>query len=441
MVSVSGVRGVVGREFTPEAVQKYARAFGATLKPRSEVVLGRDSRTSGPWIVDLVSAILCAMGHNVTNLGLCGTPTLGYAIRERKAAGGVMATASHNPVAWNALKLFGPDGGFIKPAQAKRLFKAAEKSDAKYADFGHQGERVERPELVETHLKQVLKLIPHRRREPALRVVLDTVNGAGSVLVPTYLERQGCKVTVINGEPTGIFAHAPEPLPENLRQLAAAVRKYRADVGIAVDPDVDRVALVDETGRPVGEEVSLAIATEYVLQWKPGPVVVNLSTSRMSEDLARQRGQRFYRTPVGEAHVAQKMAKVNAAVGGEGNGGVIYPRLHPGRDALVGIAFLLALMRKRRATVSELVTALPQWHLAKLAVPRPDDYEDRLARLLKALPAGKVDRRDGVRIDWPHGWVQLRKSNTEPIVRLLAESRTAREARDLLRTARRELGL
>lgn len=441
MVSVSGVRGIVGETFTPEVVQKFVGAFGSILGSGSEVVLGRDSRTSGGWVLDLAAGVLQAQGHRVVVVGLCGTPTLGYAVRARGAAAGIMATASHNPVAWNALKFFGDDGGFIKPSLARRVFAAAEKPGVKYGDYAHQGERLDRPGLVETHLKELLKLVRPPKGGRKFKVVLDTVNGAGCVLVPEYLKRMGCKVLVINGEPTGLFAHRPEPLPNNLRQLSAAVKKHRADFGVAVDPDVDRVAFVDERGRAIGEEMSLAIATEYVMQWRPGPVVVNLSTSRMCEDIARSYGQRFYRTKVGEAHVADKMHKVDAAVGGEGNGGVIYPRLHPGRDALVGIAFALALLRKRGETMAELAASMPKWALSKLAVSRPDDYEQRLKQMIKALPAGKVDRRDGIRIDWPHGWVQLRKSNTEPIVRLLAEGRNVRAANKLLNEARTLLRL
>jgi phosphomannomutase len=269
--------------------------------------------------------------------------------------------------------------------------------------------------------------------------VLDTVNGAGCVLTPDLLGAYGCRVFSINESPTGRFAHPPEPVPSHLAALGREVRRRGAHLGIAVDPDADRVALVDERGRAVGEEWSLGLSVAYVLSWRPGPVVVNLSTSRISEDLARAYGQRFYRTRVGEAHVAARMRQVRAAIGGEGNGGVIFPALHPGRDALVGIAFILALLRRRRASLSTLISEMPAWHLAKLAMPRPDDYEARLKQLVAALPKGRVDGRDGVRVDWPHGWVQMRKSNTEPIVRILAEARSAAAARSLLQIARRGL--
>lgn len=441
MVSISGVRGTVGGTFTPDVVHRYARAFGETLATGSAVILGRDSRPSGPWILDLAAAVLRAQGHQTRVIGLCGTPTLGYAIRGRGAAGGIMATASHNPAPWNALKMFGADGGFVAPAVARRIFARADAPSRKdaFVDHPRTGERFEDPDLVRMHLKAVLELLPRRSPTIRFKVVLDTVNGAGCVLVPEYLRRQGCRVVEINEVPTGRFAHPPEPLPGHLGALGRAVRKARADFGVAVDPDVDRVAFVDETGRPIGEELSLGIAAAFVLAWKPGPVVVNLSTSRVAEELAFMHGQKFYRTPVGEAHVAAKMRSVGAAVGGEGNGGVIYPRLHPGRDALVGIAFLLALMRRRKARLSELAAALPPWHLVRHAIPRPSDYEARLAQLLRRLPEGKVDRRDGVRIDWPHGWVQMRKSNTEPIVRILAEARSAPGARELLQETLRQM--
>jgi phosphomannomutase len=441
MVSISGIRGIVGETFTPEVVQRYVSAFGSTLSRGSEVVLGRDSRTSGPWVSDLAAATLQAMGHHATVVGLCATPTLGYAVRARRAAGGIMVTASHNPVPWNALKMFGADGGFVRPTTARRIFAVADSGRVRYADYRRPGRRRDDPALVRHHLRAALKLVPKRARHLGLNIVLDTVNGAGSVLTPEFLETVGCRVHLLNGDPTGLFAHRPEPLAKNIRGLRREVRRRRADLGIAVDPDVDRVAFVDEHGHAIGEELSLGIATAHVLQWRPGPVVVNLSTSRVSEDLAREAGQRFYRTPVGEAHVAHKMHLVNAAVGGEGNGGVIYPRLHPGRDALVGIAFLLAHMSRRQEPVSEIVRALPRWHLVRAAVPRPENYEAQLESFLRALPKGRVDRRDGIRVDWPDGWIQMRKSNTEPIVRILSEARTPSGARALLADARARLNL
>ncbi len=439
MVSVSGVRGVVGDTFTPDVVSRYVQGLAASLPKGSHVLLGRDSRTSGPWILELASSVLRAGGHHVTSVGLCATPTLGYAIRAHKAAAGVMITASHNPVAWNALKFLGEDGGFVSPAQARKIFRQADSGAHRWVDYQAPGGREDRPEWRALHLRAVLRLLPPGRRAQRLKVVLDTVNGAGCVLTPDLLGAWGCEVHSINESPTGLFAHAPEPVPANLKMLGREVRRRRAHLGVAVDPDADRVALVDEHGRAIGEEWSLALAVAFVLGWRPGPVVVNLSTSRISEDLARAFGVSFHRTPVGEAHVASRMRRVNAAIGGEGNGGVIYPALHPGRDALVGLAFILALLHRRRASLSTVVSELPAWHLAKLALPRPGDYEARLARLLSRLPAGRVDRRDGLRVDWPDGWVQMRKSNTEPIVRIMAEARTPREAQELLAAARRGL--
>jgi phosphomannomutase len=441
MVSISGVRGKVGDSLTPAVIRCYVEAFGAVLKPHSSVALGRDSRTSGPWISDLSSAVMRACGHDVTDVGLCATPTLGYVIRSIGADAGIMITASHNPVAWNALKFLGPDGGFVRPEVARRIFSLVNRSESRLVDYRRPGSLVYDDHLCQNHLRAVLKLVPPARNKLGLKVVLDTVNGAGSVLTPEFLKRHGCRVKVIHGEPTGLFAHAPEPLPKNLKALCREVVRSRADFGIAVDPDVDRVAFVDHEGRPVGEELSLGFAAAYVLGWRPGPVVVNLSTSRVCEDLARAFGQPFFRTPVGEAHVAAKMRAVGAAIGGEGNGGVIYPRLHPGRDALVGIAFLLGLLRQRRGTLAELVAELPTWHLERFAASRPTDYDRRLQQFLKAMPDGHVDRRDGIRVDWPYGWVHMRKSNTEPIVRIIAEARTPREAKALVSETRRRLRL
>lgn len=438
MVSVSGVRGVVGDTFTPEVVWRYVAGLSTLLEPRSHVLVGRDSRTSGPWILDLAASILQAGGHRVTSVGLCATPTLGYAIRKAGAQAGVMITASHNPVEWNALKFLGPDGGFVAPAFAQKIFRTADSGRARWADYTGPGVRSDRPELRAAHLQSVLSLLPPVRGR-RLKVVLDTVNGAGCVLTPDLLGSWGCVVHSINASPTGLFAHPPEPVAKHLGQLSREVKRRRADLGVAVDPDADRLALVDENGRAIGEEWTLALAVAFVLGWRPGPVVVNLSTSRISEDLARAFGQKFYRTKVGEAHVASRMKQARAAIGGEGNGGVIYPALHPGRDALVGLAFVLALLHKRRASLSTVVAELPAWHMAKLSLPRSDDYEARLKRLLSALPSGRVNRADGVRVDWPDGWVQMRRSNTEPIVRIMAEARTPRAASELL--ARAQSGL
>lgn len=439
MVSVSGVRGEVGRTFTPDVVCCYVQGLAATLPARSHVLLGRDSRVSGPWILDLAASVLRACGHRVSSLGLCATPTLGYAIRSQRAEAGIMITASHNPVEWNALKFLGTDGGFVTPERARRIYRHARSGKTRWASATTPGGREERPEWRARHLHEVLRLLPRPRRPKRLRVVLDTVNGAGCVLTPDLLGAWGCEVHSINASATGLFAHPPEPVPAHLLQLGRAVRRSRAHLGVAVDPDADRVALVDERGRAIGEEWSLGLSVAFVLGWRPGPVVVNLSTSRISEDLARAFGQKFYRTPVGEAHVAACMRRVRAAIGGEGNGGVIYPALHPGRDALVGLAFILALLHRRGAALSQVISELPTWHLAKLALPRPDDYDKRLERLLRTLPPGRVDRRDGVRVDWPEGWVQMRKSNTEPKVRILAEARSARAAAQLLAAARRGL--
>lgn len=439
MVSVSGVRGIVGATFTADVVRRFVDGFAATLPARSHVLLGRDSRTSGPWVLDLAAAVLCASGHRTSSIGLCATPTLGYAIRARRAQAGVMVTASHNSVAWNALKFLGPDGGFIRPEFARRVFQKVQSGAVRNVDYRQPGTRSDHPEWRSTHLKEVLRLLPRHKSRSGLKVVLDTVNGAGCVLTPDLLGCYGCRVFSIHESPTGLFAHPPEPLPENLKALGREVRRRRAHLGIAVDPDADRVAFVDEDGRAVGEERSLGLAVAFVLGWRPGPVVVNLSTSRISEDLARAYRQPFFRTRVGEAHVAAKMRQVGAAIGGEGNGGVIYPALHPGRDALVGIAFVLALLHQRRAPFSTLVSELPSWHIAKLAVPRPNDYDERLERLSSALLPGRVDRRDGLRVDWPHGWVQMRQSNTEPVVRIMAEARTPEGATDLLVAAQQGL--
>jgi len=452
MVGVSGVRGLVGIDLTPEVVARWAAAFGTWAK-HGKVVLGRDARTSGPMFTRAATAGLMSVGCEIIDVGLVTTPTVQLAVEHHRAAGGIILTASHNPIEWNALKFIGPDGIYLGVEDGARVGELARDGITR-AGYDGLGDVAVDPDSVERHLDALLRLRAldvkaiRRRR---FRVALDTVRGAGGVVMPELLERLGCRVAAINLETDGRFPRPPEPLPEHLKPLGALVRRHKADVGIAVDPDVDRLALVDERGRPIGEDYTLAFAVRAVLgrpdgrtgrraarpSGRPAVVVCNLSTSLVVEDAARDCGARVVRSPVGEAHVARKIIAEKAAVGGEGNGGVMYPPLHVGRDAPVAAALVLALLARERRSVSELVASAPRYAIVKAKVPRGPRLEPVYDALRRAFAAASVDTQDGLRLAWPDRWLHVRPSNTEPIIRLIAEAPTEAGAKQLTEEARR----
>src|SRR5216110_2445169 len=390
MVSVSGVRGLVGKDLTPEVVARWAAAFGTWAKDGGrgggtrraggpKVVVGRDARTSGPMFAGAATAGLQSVGCDVIDVGLVATPTVQLAVEHHRAAGGIILTASHNPIEWNALKFVGRDGIFLDTAAGTRVRQLAAGESLPRAHVNAIGGVEADSDAISRHLAAVLALpavavraIKGRR----FRVALDTVRGAGGTLMPELLERLGCRVTAINLETDGMFPRPPEPVPENLKALGALVRRKKADVGIAVDPDVDRLAIVDEKGRPIGEDYTLAFAIRAVLGGRPvGPsarrpvVVCNLSTSLVVEDAAKEYGANVVRAPVGEAHVARQIIELKAVIGGEGNGGVMYPALHVGRDAPVAGALVLSLLARERITVSEVVARAPRYTIVKAKAP------------------------------------------------------------------------
>ena len=449
MVGVSGVRGLVGTDLTPEVIARWAAAFGTWAKG-GKVVLGRDARTSGPMFARAATAGLMSVGCKVIDVGLVTTPTVQLAVEHTRAAGGIILTASHNPIEWNALKFVGPDGIYLSVEDGVRVAELAQLAEngrlerARYDALGDVGID---PDAVERHLQALLALrgldvrAIRRRR---FRVALDTVRGAGGVVMPELLERLGCRVAAINLETDGYFPRPPEPLPEHLKPLGALVRRHKADVGIAVDPDVDRLALVDERGRAIGEDYTLAFAVRAVLGGRAvgrkggkQTVVCNLSTSLVVEDAARDYGAEVVRSAVGEAHVARKIIAVKAAIGGEGNGGVMYPPLHVGRDAPVAAALVLALLARARRSVSELVASAPRYAIVKAKVPRGPNLELVYAGLRRAFAGTTVDTQDGLRLAWPDRWLHVRPSNTEPIIRLIAEAPTVADAEKLIDEARR----
>jgi phosphomannomutase len=447
MRSVSGLRGIVGEDLVPAVVTRYAQAFGAFVAGRGGrvVALARDSRQSGPAFVAAAAEGLVASGVDVVDLGMVPTPTAQLAVEtlEGGLGGGIVVTASHNPVEWNALKFVGAGGRFLAKPDAEAFFALVDQGGAKPA--ARPGARRPDATAVRRHLDRVLglpwlDLAAIRKRR--FRVALDCVRGAGATIMPALLEALSCDVQAINLEPDGRFPREPEPIPEHLGELSAFVQRTKADLGIAVDPDVDRLALVDEHGTPIGEDYTLAFAVRAVLggAGRRGPVVTNLSTSLVVDDAARAYGAKVERAPVGEANVVERMAERGAVIGGEGNGGVILPEVHLGRDAPVAATLALALLAERGATVGALVNSAPRYTIVKAKVPRPPGSLERCYASLSAAVAGAAeDRQDGLRLALADRWVHVRPSGTEPVVRIIAEGPTRRDAEALVERGRAAL--
>lgn len=447
MISVSGVRGRVGEGLTPEVVARFAAAFGAYARSRAPdggatVVLGRDSRTSGPMYASAVTAALQSVGCRIVDVGLVPTPTALLAIRHHGATGGIVVTASHNPVEWNALKFASSAGMFLDAAEGAEM--RAYVADRPIPRAGWDGiGGVERDDgAVDRHLGAVLG-VPYvdleglRRRR--LRVALDCVRGAGSVLIPRLLEAAGCEVAAIHTVPDGRFPRPPEPLPENLGKLERLVVEHGADIGLAIDPDADRLALVDDRGRAIGEDWTLALAAAVVLRHRRGPVVTNLSTSNVVADVARDAGVPLVRAPVGEINVARRMQAEGAVVGGEGNGGVILPDVHFTRDSAVATLLVLQFLLELDGPLSAYLASRPGYAIVKEKLPRgDDDLAGTFDALERGLGAPAADRQDGLRLDWPEArsWLHFRASGTEPILRIIAEAPREEEARALIARAR-----
>jgi phosphomannomutase len=442
MVSVSGIRGRVGESLTPGVVASYAVAFGAWARNRKKgkaIVVGRDSRVSGPMFHGIVVGALQSVGCDVIDIGLTTTPTCQLAVEDKHAAGGLMLSASHNPIEWNALKFVGPSGLFLEAEEGSEMRSLVEKG-IHYATWDKLGTIEHYVDAVDAHIRKVLA-IPYvdveKIRRRRFKVAVDCVRGAGAVIVPKLLEQLGCEVTAINLEPDGRFPRPPEPVAENLGDLERLVRSSGADVGFAVDPDVDRLALVSDEGRAIGEDYTLALAARAVLKHRRGPVVTNLSTSRVVEDVATAAGVPVIRAPVGEVNVAVRMRKEKAPVGGEGNGGVILSEVHLGRDAPVAMALILQLLADEGGPLSRIVKELPQYVIVKDKLDRPSASLDSVYKALRgAFPGAAADTQDGLRLAWPDRWVHVRPSGTEPIVRVIAEAPTAEEAGELIRQSR-----
>lgn len=432
-ISISGVRGVVGDSLTPALLTRFAQAFG-TYSGSGTVVLGRDTRTSGEMVRQAVLAGLLSSGCRPIDLGVCPVPTVQLAVRERRAHGGIAITASHNPAEWNALKFIGDDGLFLGPGPARELL-----------DIYHQGEyvKVSGPDMrsvehmddaLDLHVRTILDAVgPLPAGKRRLRVGLDACNGAGSIFTPRLLDALGVDVVSVHTTPDGSFPRPAEPLPENLGALCDLVRQQRCDIGFAQDMDADRLAIVDETGTPIGEDYTLVLAAWHVLSTTPGVVVANLSTTAALDDVAGRFGCRVVRTKIGEANVTERMRAEKAVIGGEGNGGVIYPRINFGRDSLVGMALVLHLLARDGRALTGLLGELPRYRLVKTKLECPSSAIPAVLRMLKReYQSCPMDTRDGVKVTLPAGWFHVRGSNTEPIVRVVAEATTEDEAKRIV---------
>ncbi len=451
--SISGIRGTLGgtpgNNLTPIDVVKFAAAFGTWVlsKKGKKIVIGRDARLSGPQVSTLVCETLIALGLDVVDLGLSTTPTVEMAVPMEKAGGGIIITASHNPAEWNALKLLNDKGEFISAHDGQVVLQLAEQENFTFAPLGRTGQYHFKPEYLQRHIEKIVKnkwVDVTAIKRARFKIAVDAVNSTGGLAVPLLLKKLGVKnIILINAEPSGKFAHNPEPLPENLKQICRVVKNEKCHLGIAVDPDVDRLALIQEDGKPFGEEYTLVAVADYILQRKKGNTVSNLSSTRALRDITEKAGGKYAASPVGEVHVVELMKKTNAIIGGEGNGGIIFPELHYGRDALVGIALFLSHLARSGLKTSELRKTYPDYYISKNKIDlQPNTPADTLMQKLQQKFADeKITTTDGVKIDFEHTrqWVHLRQSNTEPIIRIYAEAPTRQAAEALAKQIMEEL--
>lgn len=441
--SISGIRGTIGGlsgdGLSPIDIVKFTTGYANWLKQyrnksRCTVVVGRDARLSGPMVADIVIGTLRGCGLDVVNIGMATTPTTELAVTMGQADGGIIITASHNPKHWNALKLLNERGEFLSKAEGEEMLRMSERTDIPYADVDSLGSCRTDNTYTDKHVQAVLRLRlvdTEAIRRANFRVAIDTVNSVGGIAIPALLRALGVtRIEELNTEPTGRFAHNPEPLPEHLTGIADHIRKTGADVGFVVDPDVDRLAIIQENGEMFGEEYTLVSVADYVLRHTPGNTVSNLSSTRALADVTRALGGEYNAAAVGEVNVVEKMKATGAVIGGEGNGGVIYPECHYGRDALVGIALFLTNLAKSGKKVSELRATYPNYYISKNRIDLTPgiDIDGVFAVIKGCYKQYKITDIDGVKIDFPQGWVHLRKSNTEPIIRVYSEAGTREQA-------------
>jgi phosphomannomutase len=444
--SISGIRGTIGgkpgESLSPVDIVKFSSAFGTWILrrnkyPKAGIMVGRDARTTGGMVSSLVISALRALGIDVTDLGMATTPTVEIAVTRGLASGGIVITASHNPANWNALKLLNENGEFLSASDGNEVLKIASGDDLNFSTHDKTGTLSADNGWGKKHIDLIIKLKQvdvKAIKAAGFTVAVDCINSVGSLILPELLERVGVKKTyLLNGTPDGNFAHNPEPIPEHLAGISNMVTAKKADVGFVVDPDVDRLAVVCENGSMFGEEYTLVAVADYILSGKPGNTVSNMSSSRALKDITEKHGGEYFTSAVGEVNVVEEMKARGAVIGGEGNGGVIFPELHYGRDALLGIALFLSHLATSGLKCSELRRTYPVYFISKKKIVlEPGTDMDHLFSDIKKIFSGqKIDERDGIRIDYEHGWVQVRKSNTEPVIRIYAEGRTEDEAGDL----------
>ena len=441
--SISGIRGTIGgfagENLSPQDIVECAAAFGfwtlqKTKNPK--IIIGRDARISGEMVNALVVNTLRMLGITVVDLGLSTTPTVEVAVPMEKAGAGIILTASHNPKHWNALKFLNDKGEFISAQDGREVLQLIDENAIEYASVDNIGDYEVRTDYIQKHIDQIfaLPLVDVEAiKAKSFKVVVDAVNSTGSIALKPLLEQLGCEVSILNAEPNGHFAHNPEPLPENLTQLSQAVLRERADVGVAVDPDVDRLALICEDGEAFGEEYTLVAISDYVLKHTPGNTVSNLSSTRALRDVTQKHGQQYTAAAVGEVNVVNQMKATNAPIGGEGNGGIIYPALHYGRDAMVGIALFLSHLAHEGISVSQVRNRYPNYFILKNKIQlTPDiDLASILSKLEQKYKHEQLNTIDGLKIDLEEGWIHLRKSNTEPIIRIYTEGNSTVIAENL----------
>lgn len=441
--SISGIRGTIGgkpgENLTPIDIVECTTAFGLWINKHHEnatVVIGRDGRISGEMVSALVSNTLMSIGIDVIDLGYSTTPTVEMAVVFEQAAAGIVLTASHNPKQWNALKFLNHKGEFISKADGEELLSYIEAGQLNFAEVEELGSYTKKEGLIQKHLQAILELPDvdvNKIKESGFKVVVDCINSTGAISIPPLLDLLGVQYVLLNEELTGDFAHNPEPLPAHLTDLCEAVVKEEADLGISIDPDVDRLALVDEHGNLFGEEYTLVAVADHLLSRTPGNTVSNLSSTRALRDVTQHYGGEYYASAVGEVNVVEMMKAKNAVIGGEGNGGVIYPGLHYGRDALVGIAFILSLLAERSTSLSALRATYPDYYISKNKIELSPALDlDKIFEVLKErFKEEELNTIDGLKIDFEEGWVHLRKSNTEPIIRVYSESKSEQKSKDL----------
>jgi phosphomannomutase len=436
MVSISGIRGIVGDGLDPKVLEKYTSAY-ADFIGKGTIVIGRDARITGEMVKSIVTGTLLAKGFNVIDIGICPTPTVQYTVKTLGAQGGIAISASHNPNEWNALKLLNSTGQFMTPEENVKMLSILNSSESKFVPWNKLGELTLFEEGLKRHLNDAMHIKYvniDQIRKRKFKVVADCVNGAGAYVIPDLLRQFGCEVIELDCEKTGVFKRLPEPLPENLTKTMEAVIEHKADLGIVVDPDVDRLVLISDDGSPFGEENTITMAVNFILSKEKGNSVVNLSTTRAVDDIAKKYGCKVFRSAVGEANVVKRMKEVNAIIGGEGSGGVIYPALHYGRDALVGIALILQQLTEYGGSISEFKKTLPSYFIAKKKIVlgniNPDDV---IKKLIVKYSGANINKEDGLRIDFKDHWVHFRKSNTEPVIRIITEAKNESLAEQLSR--------